>query len=89
VRTQSVPVGQRRADTAASSAKQWKKWLTSLATADILYAQATRITFHRLRRSPLESNGRAAAKKLIVFDLDGTLADSRSPLDPRTAVLTA
>jgi HAD superfamily hydrolase (TIGR01484 family) len=49
--------------------------------------QATRITFHRLPHFPLERNGGAAVKKLIVFDLDGTLADSKSPLDPRMAVL--
>ena len=48
----------------ASSAKQWKRWLTSLATADMLSAQATRITFPRLPRSPLEGGGRAAVERL-------------------------
>jgi phosphomannomutase len=54
---------------------------------DILYAWATRITFHRLPRSPPETNGIASVKKLIVFDLDGTLADSKSPIDPGMAAL--
>jgi phosphomannomutase len=51
-------------------------------------ARAKRITSrHHPPPSRLEFNGAAPLKKLVVFDLDGTLAESKSPLDAAMAAL--
>jgi phosphomannomutase len=55
--------------------------VASSMCAPVLYRA---ILIHQLRH-PL--SGDPGMKRLIVFDLDGTLAESKSPLDPEMAIL--